>query len=436
MRPRFFLPLLALPLLGLPWACSASGSNGNDTSGSGGDTAGNGGSGTTSSTTTGSGSSSGSGGDLFPDGGLTDASNDAPPLNPDAACAAVSSEATIETLPVDIVWMVDNSASMEPAVTQIKNGLNSFANLIGSKNLDYKVIMLSLKSKTSPITVAGKTRYPVCIPAPLAGDDNCGNGPRFFQSSIDIKSTQPLEQFLGTLGQTDGYLPGQDRGGEPWKQELRPQATKTLVVVTDDNSRLTPTDFEHFAGGQNPFNSLALPPGILDPSWGGLFADYLFSGIYGWGSNTDPNVTCKYPDMSMPPSSGPTYTTLVKNTNGVRAKLCDGSSAWDPFFNAVAQAVETTAKLSCTLAIPTPPMGTLDPNLVNVALYGNGMQTYLPRVDTAAACANGGGWYYDDPVAPKNVILCQSSCDEAQAMVGPNKTGKIQVLFGCGTILK
>src|SRR5207302_1020330 len=116
----------------------------------------------------------------------------------------------------------------------------------------------------SPVSIGGSNRYPVCIPPPLAGDASCGDGVRFFQSSIDIRSTQPLEQFLGTLGQTAGYTMMDAKGGEAWAMHLRPQATKTIVVVSDDNARLSATQFETFPGGKNPYNSLTLPPGILD----------------------------------------------------------------------------------------------------------------------------------------------------------------------------
>ncbi|MBL9022542.1 MAG: hypothetical protein JNL21_10080, partial [Myxococcales bacterium] len=43
------------------------------------------------------------------------------------ACTGVTAAATVETLPVDIIWMVDNSNSMEPAIAQVKAGLNDFA---------------------------------------------------------------------------------------------------------------------------------------------------------------------------------------------------------------------------------------------------------------------------------------------------------------------
>jgi hypothetical protein len=394
---------------------------------------GTGGIGTTASST----SAASTGGSVPDDDGgivISDAATEDPPIETDAACAAVAEEATAVALPVDIIWLVDNSSSMQTAVAQIKLGLNAFAATIESKSLDYQVIMLALRNAQSPITVNGGTRYPVCIPQPLAGDANCGDGPRFFQSSIDIYSTQPLEQFLGTMGQTKGYTATDAKGGEPWAQHLRPDATKTIIVVSDDNARLSATDFETFAGGKNPYNSLMLPPGILDPSYNGLFKDYLFGGIYGWGNAADPSVKCSFPDMTQPASAGPTYTTLVTKTGGVRAKLCDGAAAWQPFFDAVAQAVIASAKLSCELTIPAPTMGTLDPAKVNVAIQSNGNQVYLPGVADAAACGAAGGWYYDDPVTPTKVTLCPVSCDTAQASVGPGKPGHIDVLFGCATV--
>jgi len=356
-------------------------------------------------------------------------------LDPDASCAAVIEKAEPKLQPVDIIWMVDNSSSMAPAIAEVQAGLNNFASLIGQKSLDYRVIMLSLRSKTSPVMVNGNVRYPVCIPPPLAGDNNCGNGVNFFQSSVDIRSVQPLEQFLGTLGQTAGYMQGEERGGEPWAQFLRPQATKTIVVVTDDNARLTKDQFEHFKGGKNPFNSLTLPPGILEPVWNGLFSSYIFSGIYGWGSAADPAVVCEYPDKTKPPSSGPTYTELVTKTGGVRAKICDGPAAWQPFFDQVAQAVAETSKLSCEISIPEPSMGSIDYGKVNVKLVSDGSGDFLVFVGEAGKCSASGGWYYDDPAKPSKVMLCPASCDEAQKAVGPGKTGSIEILFGCETIV-
>ena len=381
------------------------------------------------------------------DGPLLDATDlDGQALDPDAACATSTVEAQVAKLPVDIVWMVDNSASMRPAVAAVQAGLNEFAALIGQKSLDYKVILLSLRG-TSPITQGGSKLYPVCVPEPLAGDPTCGNGARFFHANVDILSTQPLEQFLGTLGQTSGYRVGDSggRGSEPWRQELRASATKTVVLVTDDDSRLSADEFEHYAGGPNPNNgSYVLPPGVLDPSWGGLFDGYTFDAIYGWGSATDPTVKCSYPGGAAPPKSGMTYTTLVKRTAGVRAQICDQASSqtWQAFFDGVAQAVERASKIDCSLAIPAPDAGTVDPSRVNVQIEVGGAAEVIPMVADAASCGADRAWSYDDPLAPTKVVLCPAACEAVNGggLAAPDAgladaggPAHVRLLFGCTT---
>lgn len=370
------------------------------------------------------------GSDAADDSGPRDASTDAPVVDLDAACATAVETAEVEILPVDIIWVVDNSASMETAITQVQLGLNDFARRIEMSGLDFRVIMLSLRGPSSP-----DGRFPVCIPAPLSGDSSCGDGPRFFQSSVDIRSTQPLEQFLGTLGQTPGFADGESRGGPAWHALLRPEASKTIVVVSDDDSRLSAAQFETYAGGTNPFNSTTLPPGILDTSWDGLFANYTFSGLYGWGSETDPTETCMFSDGSVPDNPGETYTALVSRTGGVRAQICDGASAWGPFFDAVASTVEETARISCEIPLPPPPDGMMiDADKVNVILSGSMASSVLPKVADAAACGPAGGWYYDDDDAPTQVILCPDSCDDANELVRDEGAAGVEVQFGCDTL--
>lgn len=356
-------------------------------------------------------------------------------LAPDAACAAASVMASVERLPVDIIWVVDNSVSMAPAVDQVIAGLNNFARVVGTRGLDYRVVMLSLRNVTRNVTVAGGARYAVCIPRPLAGNDQCGNGERFFHSSVDVRSTQPLEQLLGTLGQTRGYTAIEQRGGEAWRPFLRPNATKTIVAVTDDNSRLSPDDFEHFRGGTNPNSStLALPPGLLDASWAGLFTGYTFSAIYGWGSDTDPGARCTYPNGSQPPSPGPTYTTLIGRTHGVRARICDGAATWGPFFENVATAVVRASRISCDLAIPPVPEGqVLDAARINVVVSSMATRAVVGNVRDRASCGATGGWYYDDNRAPTRVTLCPATCERTQQELAAG-SARIEVQFGCQTI--
>lgn len=360
---------------------------------------------------------------------------------PDAAeagfetCASAAVEAKRENLPVDIIWVVDNSSSMAPAVAEVQAGLNAFAALVGTKGLDYRVVLLSLRGK-APITIGTKTRYPVCVPPPLGGAD-CADTALFTHAAVDIQSTQPLEQILGTLDQTQGYTSGNARGGEPWAQALRANATKSIVIVTDDNSRFPGVSFEGFPGGDNPYTGgLVLPTGILHPTRGGAWLNYVFSGIYGWGTTVDPSIRCTFPDNSKPTASGSEYTALVQKTGGVRAKICDGSAAWGPFFDDVATAVVKTARVACELDIPVAEAGTVDPARVNVRVT-DGVKPPLnvPRVTGEPACAGLDGWYYDAPTSPTKVILCPKSCEGAQSH-GGTKLPKVEVLFGCATLVR
>ena len=351
------------------------------------------------------------------------------PFDPDMACTSAGAEAVLERLPADIIWVVDNSSSMQDEIENVKAGINAFADFIAATGVDYRVIMLSKRG----LGVSG-TRYAVCVPPPLAGDDACGNGPRFFHSSVDILSTQPLEQILGTLGQTTGYTALDSRGGEPWRDWLRPEASKTFVVVTDDNARLSATNFENFRGPapatewRNPATtstSLFLPPGILQPEWGGLFDGYRFSGIYGWncpaGGGADP---------------GATYTELVTSTGGVRADICAPPSTWGTFFESIATEVVRATRVSCDLAIPETPAGLMfSPSRINVEVRRGGGATMLRRtVGGLAGCASTpNGWYYDDDTTPTRVILCPAACELAQDPAGAGETS-VQVQFGCESI--
>ncbi len=86
--------------------------------------------------------------------------------------------------------------------------------------------------------------------------------------------------------------------------------------------------------------------------------------------------------------------------------------------------------MDCQWPIPAPPNNQqLDPNTVNVR-YTNaaGLSTPIYGVDGAAKCTDQyGGWFYDDPNAPKKVVACPQSCTILQG----DSSAKVEVLFGC-----
>lgn len=88
--------------------------------------------------------------------------------------------------------------------------------------------------------------------------------------------------------------------------------------------------------------------------------------------------------------------------------------------------------LPCTFKVSTPPDGqTLDPNKVNVTFTDKtGQASGIYRVDSEAACdPTLGGWHYDNPAAPTEILLCKSSCSSVSASTGAN----VSVEFGCAS---
>ena len=89
--------------------------------------------------------------------------------------------------------------------------------------------------------------------------------------------------------------------------------------------------------------------------------------------------------------------------------------------------------LGCEYAIPVPKQGKLDYQKVNVEYTpGNGgAPQLLSNVANQAACdPNTGGWYYDDNLDPKKILLCDASC----AQIGADAKAKIDVVLGCATV--
>lgn len=99
--------------------------------------------------------------------------------------------------------------------------------------------------------------------------------------------------------------------------------------------------------------------------------------------------------------------------------------------NAFAQAMADIrgSALGCEFRIPDTSGGEFDPFQVNVILTLPGQDPVtIPKVENAAACGGGPGWYYDDPSNPTRIIFCQATCDQ---VMGHQETASVEVKFGC-----
>jgi hypothetical protein len=330
------------------------------------------------------------------------------PVGADASCAALSERAQNERTPADIIIAVDNSGSMDAEIVFVREQLNAFSKQIIDAGVDARIILI-----TAPIRSPGTTMTSwlgaeqdngICIAAPL-GSGSCPDDthlPHYIHVPREVDSNDALDMFIATYPM--------------YQAHLRPNASKTFVVVTDDNAVdsgdvvAARADVAVDDVAEWFVDQVAALPG--DP-----FPSFTVSGIYCFSRCADADAI------------GTVYEELVQLTGGVKGDLCEQNFA--PVFDALAVAVIETSGLECSWAIPAAPSGeTFDRDRVNVqfSVGGKAPQSLLQVAD-AASCADGSGWHYDDPSNPTRVIPCASTCSELQQ----DPAAQIDVLFGCTT---
>jgi von Willebrand factor type A domain len=93
-----------------------------------------------------------------------------------------------------------------------------------------------------------------------------------------------------------------------------------------------------------------------------------------------------------------------------------------------------TQALGCDFALPAPPNGqALDPDKVNFTYtpQSMGAPKILPRADDLADCKGQPGWYYGSSSGSTEILLCPASCATVQA----DSKAKVSVLFGCNSVV-
>ena len=302
-----------------------------------------------------------------------------------AACAGTELTADFVQLPTDIIWIVDQSGSMNQETAYVQAKINDFVSLINASNIDYRVVMLATPSGTNAI----------CVPGPLGGA-SCGNNTRFRLANVRIGSTNGP-----SLAITNYAL---------YSDFLRANATKHFVFVTDDNSAMSAAAFTTAVGNLQP---------------AGMFNGFKVHGIYAYGSGTSTGCTGPFGTGA---ADGTVYTTLVTQTGGARGVICQDD--WMKVFQDITATVVTGSQVACELAMPAPPQGqTLDPTKVNVKYQSGATSQTLPQVPSANDCTTAGGWYYDDNTAPTKITLCPSTCSSVQADAAAN----LKIELGCST---
>lgn len=340
----------------------------------------------------------GTGGNIFEDagtGGLFE------------GCASVGEVAENTAGPATVVLFIDNSPSMRDEIQWTRDNLNVFSQTVKDAGLDLRVVVIACMEGGD--CDGHDNTWGICIPEPLGAAGGCEtlpyndtNLPGYLHIDLRIPSQKGLERVLDTY--------------EQWKDMLRTGTPLHIVGISDDTSELTAQQFD---------DALL----ALDPSLDG----YLFHSIFSYQSKEDACAVgtnepcCLY---AAPGGEGAPYHDLALMTGGVTGDLC--AQDFDPVFQQFATAVIESATLSCDWEIPPPPDGeTLDPGLVNVVFVDeNGDLTLIGKVASAEQCADvSHGWYYDDPSAPENVVMCPQTCTWIQGRQG----AEVRIEFGCKT---
>ncbi len=313
-------------------------------------------------------------------------------------CAAVTVNAA--KVPVDIIFVIDNSGSMGAEMAQVKTNVNTFASKIGTSGLDYRVIFIVAK---------GTSSLQVCVPQPLAGPNCADNPPQFHHvtmSASGVQSTDSLSLILSTY----------DTGTTPWKGYIREDAFKVFIEVTDDDARspyVTSDTFEKQLFAKSP---------------AGMFGDatkrkYTFNSICGWKEGTA-NQSTTYCSGAVNP--GLEYQRLSYTTGGLIDSVCktDYKDVLDNFANNI------RARLACEYKVPQPEAGTADPNKVVVQYTPNGAPPAekLTRVTDATKCDTfKNSWYFDDNANPTKIFFCNDTCKRVQA----DNNAQVDLRLGC-----
>lgn len=303
-----------------------------------------------------------------------------------ASCAGDSIAADFVTRPSDIIWVVDQSGSMDQETQYVQSQINSFASLISASSIDYRVTMIAGTSGSNAI----------CVPAPLS-NGSCGNDTNFRLVNQRIGSHDGPSRLLTTYSLYSDFL--------------RADSQKHIIFVTDDNSTMTAANFTSMLGALQPT---------------GMFANYKVHGIYAYGNGQASGCTGAFGAGA---ADGTVYTTLITDSGGTRGVICNND--WTQVFNDITAAVISGSQVSCELNVPSPAQGMLDPNLVNVSYQAGGQPpgVTLSQVPDAGACTASGGWYYDNPTAPTKITLCPSTCTDVQA----DPLANVSVDVGCAT---
>lgn len=394
-------------------------------------------------------------------------------------CAQTNATASLRKRPVDIVFVIDNSSSMDGEIRAVQNSINAdFAKIIGASGIDYRVIMLGdfgfydygSDPDACSVCVSGDLNPMQTCPG-TENDAVYGLAPktsaRFFhydpdgathQKNNSVGSLNSLCRTLQWFKKPDGF--GLAPNG--WGQWLRKDASKVFVEITDDRANCSVdltgdgnADFTVNDTQADPMNasdkSGTYQAKQFDQALRGLSAEqfgtsattrnYVFHSIISMpfksGMMDTPyestEAAAATANCSSGANPGVAYDGLARLTGGLRYPVCaadaagtNNTSGFTAIFKRIAQGVVEGTKVACDFAVPAAPMGkTLDRKTVEVVYSKTGADPISFRqVQDVESCGGQSGSFY---FKGDTIQLCSDTCTRVQS----DNTAKVDVRFGC-----
>lgn len=332
--------------------------------------------------------------------GTPNGANGLPEIGPTGTgSACVTEVASAELAPTNLVFIFDKSGSMGDTSTgfdpskrwnPVKSGMEQFFADPYSKTLHASLNFFPLSDDTVETACNHPYGTPV-VTLTVASD------PAFVSA---LETTKP-SGGTPTLPALQGSI--------AYAKELaasRPGEKTAVVLVTDGEPGFWNAQANAFEPGC-PGNTVA----NVAAAAGESFA----AGIPVYVIGVGPQLSA----LNSVAQSGGTNAAIMVDVN-------------DP--TATTEAIKTALadirkrEVACEFALPPPPEGEqLDPFAVNVVLKNaDGTDKVLGY---SKDCADASGWRYDNPTAPKQIVLCSAACGEAKT----STEGKVSIAFGCKT---
>lgn len=321
---------------------------------------------------------------------------------PDAGTACVGAGTILEPPPLDIYLMLDRTQSMTNVIQNtsitrwdvIQAGMQQFLADPAVQAAAPRVGLAFFGATGSPNDPRECDPFSYATPA-IEIEPVATSASKIQQAVINER------QLLG--GQTPWFpaLEGALMHAQQW-QGTNPLRTAIAVLITDGYPTECDMDVSHIQEMVGEF----------------------YAGISGaYNTRGAPGIRTYIVGVSVDKFN----LDAVAQMGGTgQAFIVDGTNAVGQFASALVNVVTKAAVAPpCTIPLPQPP-NPVDPAKVQL-LYEPpaGVIQELPLVDSAANCgAPNGGFYYDNPAAPRSVTLCPCSC----ANVG---LGNLEFRFGC-----